>query len=279
MQLSPDNRTLLKVTNKDININGIFQVPEGVTSIGNFAFENCTVLQTLIFHNAIRSIEHNAFFGCHGLKELVLTKGVKSIENYAFADCSNLKWIMLPEGLTSIGYEVFLNCLKLNLIVIASDNEAEVMRITKLLPELCKSKVINRCMFDEIIRCRDKQLARLIQVPQTNQLYRFFNYDTRASSKVYVEIAKNQLIEKDYSLLPEEIFCCINEQLDKDNPYYRRAKTLIGYELWPKNKSELEIYKVRVTEIVNFCINQAIKWNQVELGKIYENSSAQAAFS
>ncbi|MFR3812514.1 MAG: leucine-rich repeat domain-containing protein [Ruminococcus callidus] len=59
-------------------------IPDGVTSIGEFAFSGCT-----------------------GLTEITIPDGVTSIERYAFYGCENLTKITTPDSLISFGYNAF----------------------------------------------------------------------------------------------------------------------------------------------------------------------------
>ena len=66
-------------------------IPEGVTSIEDFAFAGCINLLSITIPESITSIGDSAFSGCRGLTgDLVIPEGVKSIGNYAFGWCNNL---------------------------------------------------------------------------------------------------------------------------------------------------------------------------------------------
>lgn len=73
-------------------IESSFEFPEGVTSIGNSAFSNCS-----------------------NLTSIAIPEGVTSIGNSAFANCSNLTSIVIPEGVTSIGDKTFYYCNSLTI--------------------------------------------------------------------------------------------------------------------------------------------------------------------
>ena len=69
-----DDGVLCDVTNADIE-NGTLIIPEGVTSIGLWGFQECTEL-----------------------KHLVIPEGVKSIDDFAFDHCVGLEHIELPDN-------------------------------------------------------------------------------------------------------------------------------------------------------------------------------------
>lgn len=76
-----------------------------VTSIGDFSFQNCTDLKSVIIPNSVSSIGESAFRGC-GLETIEIPNGVTSIGSRAFA-FSSLKTIKLPDSITSIGEFAF----------------------------------------------------------------------------------------------------------------------------------------------------------------------------
>lgn len=62
---------------------------------------------------SITSIGDYAFYNCTGLKSITIGNSVKSIGDSAFYDCNYLSTITIPKRVTSIGYNAFGNCLKL----------------------------------------------------------------------------------------------------------------------------------------------------------------------
>ena len=78
-------------------VEGDLVIPDGVTSIGNSIFRNCS-----------------------GLTSVTIGDGVTSIGNYAFGYCSSLTSITIPVGVTSIGDWAFYVCSKLKSIIITA---------------------------------------------------------------------------------------------------------------------------------------------------------------
>lgn len=95
-----------------------FVWPEGVTSLGNYAFMNCTGLTSVTIPSTVTSIGNFAFRGCTGLTSLTIPEGVTSIGEGTFYDCSNLTSVTIPEGVTSIGQQAFQNCSALTSVTI-----------------------------------------------------------------------------------------------------------------------------------------------------------------
>ena len=65
-------------------------IPPNVTSIGSFAFTDCS-----------------------GLTSITIPNSVESIGNYAFYGCTNLVYVTIPSRLASIGYYSFHKCYNL----------------------------------------------------------------------------------------------------------------------------------------------------------------------
>ena len=97
------------------------KLPEGVTSIGVKAFGRCSSLTSIELPEGVTSIGDNAFDSCSSLTSIELPESVTSIGSYAFSFCSSLTSIELPEGVTSIGIHVFYNS-GLTSINVASQN-------------------------------------------------------------------------------------------------------------------------------------------------------------
>ncbi|MFA7179481.1 MAG: leucine-rich repeat domain-containing protein, partial [Dehalococcoidales bacterium] len=93
-------------------------IPDSVTSIGNYAFEGCHFLTSIVIPNSVTSIGDGAFYNCTSLTSIVIPNSVTSIGGNAFSGCSSLTSIVIPDSVTSIGYQAFCYCSSLTSIVI-----------------------------------------------------------------------------------------------------------------------------------------------------------------
>jgi len=106
-------------------------IEEGVTSIGESAFETCSSLREVDLPDSLTSlgmyafsgaalteitipdgvtvIPNSAFYGCSSLSSVTIPDGVTSIEDFAFTFCP-LTALNLPQNLTSIGSRAFMGC-------------------------------------------------------------------------------------------------------------------------------------------------------------------------
>jgi hypothetical protein len=65
-------------------------IENGVTYIGNYAFNGCTGLKSITIPNSVTSIGQVVFGGCTGLTSVTIPEGVKSVGYGAFYGSSNL---------------------------------------------------------------------------------------------------------------------------------------------------------------------------------------------
>ena len=92
-------------------------IPNSVVSIGYYAFSGCTGLTTIEFPNSVASIEAHAFTGCEGLTSIGLPNSLKNIGDGAFSICSGLTSIDIPGSVTSIGARAFFSCTGLTSVI------------------------------------------------------------------------------------------------------------------------------------------------------------------
>ena len=91
-----------------------------VTSIGDWAFMDCSALTSITIPNSVTSIEYCAFSGCSGLTSVTIPNSVTSIGHYAFSGCTGLTSITIPNSVMSIGHSAFNGCSGLTSVTIGN---------------------------------------------------------------------------------------------------------------------------------------------------------------
>ena len=89
------------------------------STIGNW-FSGITSINNIIIEDNVTTIGNYAFYECSGVTSCTIGSGVTSIGNSAFRHVRNLPNINIPSGVTSIGTSAFTNCHDLQSIVIPS---------------------------------------------------------------------------------------------------------------------------------------------------------------
>lgn len=94
-------------------------IEDGVTSIGDNAFKDCSNLTKVTVPSSVTSVGSSAFYDCTALTEISIANGVKSIGGYAFKGCKKLVSITLPDSVTELGSNAFRYCTKLKTAVLS----------------------------------------------------------------------------------------------------------------------------------------------------------------
>ena len=131
-----------------------FSIPDGVTSISDYAFDECTSLTSVTIPDSFTSISNYAFYGCTNLASVTIPDSITSISDYVFDKCTSLASIdvdpdnayyksidgnlynkdgktliryapgktdttfSIPDGVTSIRYKAFSGCTNLASVTI-----------------------------------------------------------------------------------------------------------------------------------------------------------------
>ena len=94
-----------------------YEIPDGITRIGNDAFSGCFKLTSVTIPNSVTSIGFYAFSGCIGLTNIIIPDSVTSFD-LAFMGCSGLTSVTIPNGITNIGHATFAECSALTSVTI-----------------------------------------------------------------------------------------------------------------------------------------------------------------
>ena len=95
--------------NKDITT---VVIENGVSAIGNYAFQNCGSLASVKLADSLQIIGRYAFNGCDNLESIDLPDGVIMIGDRAFRG-TGLTEVTIPRTVTDIGERAFVTCSNL----------------------------------------------------------------------------------------------------------------------------------------------------------------------
>lgn len=93
-------------------------IPEGVTTIEDYAFSRCDNLMSVTIPDSVTEIGSSAFNECTGLISVEIPEGITAIADSLFCECENLIEVKLPSTLLSIGDSAFSYCKSLTSIEI-----------------------------------------------------------------------------------------------------------------------------------------------------------------
>ena len=86
---------------------GSYTIPNGVSSIGQWAFSSCASLTSVIIPSGVTSIGEDAFISCTSLTSVAIPSSVTSIGSCAFESCTSLGSAVFMGNAPSMGPEVF----------------------------------------------------------------------------------------------------------------------------------------------------------------------------
>ena len=99
-------------------------IEDGVTSIGNHAFDQCSHITSVTIPNSVRNIGNFAFRDCCWLTSITIPNSVTSIGDWAFYKCWSLTSVTIPNSVTSIGSSAFWDCSSLTSVTIGRSVES-----------------------------------------------------------------------------------------------------------------------------------------------------------
>ncbi len=99
-------------------------LPKGLITIEGYAFDECKGIKKIDIPESVTSIGNDVCCNCTLLESIVIPSGVEVIENWSFGGCSSLKWITLPAGIVEIKYSAFSGCDALTDVYYGGNEEA-----------------------------------------------------------------------------------------------------------------------------------------------------------
>ena len=98
------------------------KIPEGVTSVGKCAFDRCINLTSVEMPGSVTIIGEYAFDKCLSLIDIVIPENVTTIGQSAFCQCESLEKLVIPKNVKIIGRSAFSGCKKLKSVKILAES-------------------------------------------------------------------------------------------------------------------------------------------------------------
>ena len=96
-------------------------ISSGITSIDDYAFQDCKQMENISIPNTVKSIGWTTFFGCRSITTLFLPNSVSEIKGQTFAYCTSLREITIPDNIKIINKYTFRGCSSLNKVFLPNN--------------------------------------------------------------------------------------------------------------------------------------------------------------
>ena len=96
-------------------------LPDGLTSIGAWAFYDCDAISSISIPNTVTAIGNEALYHCSSLTSVSIPNSVTTLGYEAFANCTLLTNVSLGSSVTSIGGYAFSYCPALAKMTLKSE--------------------------------------------------------------------------------------------------------------------------------------------------------------
>lgn len=116
-------------------------LPTGLTSIGKYAFQRCEALVTINIPTTVVSMGTGAFYYC-SLTSLTLSEGIKNIEQSTFTG-NEFTSVVIPQGVTVIGVNSFCDCKQLESVTIPNSVQTIGEMAFQYCPKLASVAIPN----------------------------------------------------------------------------------------------------------------------------------------
>lgn len=183
-------------------------IPDGVTSIGDYAFCYYTRLTSVTISNSVKLLGKSIFWGCCNISNITLGNSVIDIGDYAFAECFKIPTLNIPDTVIKIGQYAFQGCQELYSITIPENvleigngafwdcNLYEICNKSKL--KITKDGVIDWRIGNDVLNIITKQEDSKLKI--TNEGFVFY------SDKEYGNILVKYIGDAEDLVLPQNYY-------------------------------------------------------------------------
>ncbi len=285
-------------------------LPEGVKSIGEYAFAYLTALEEIVLPSTLTDIAYSAFEGCSNLKKISFSgennlklinksafqgcalEGVLElprgyvIGDYAFAGNTNLEGLHVADTLQSIGDYAFAGCTKLEDVQITA-KQVKYGSYAFTACESLKTFTVNASVVPAGMFYQCKNLESVTLGANVNAVYEYAFRETKVSS---FEIASGNTAFKvqsaDYILSADgSTLVAVSPNMSGDftaENIGAASVTTIGRGALSHNKAIRTVELPNVTVVEDYGFAAAERLRQVKLGtltKIGEYAFSETAIT
>ena len=97
------------------------EISEGVTRVGDRAFQNFKSLRVVMFPESLTEIGGQAFMRCSSMRSMSLPETLEVIQGQAFLGCTGLVSVTIPNGVDEVGSMAFNDCTGLTSVTMPVD--------------------------------------------------------------------------------------------------------------------------------------------------------------
>lgn len=97
-------------------------LPNTIQSVGQQAFENCVLLQSIVLPKSVTTLGYYSFRGCISIESIDFGS-IEKIEDQCLAGCSSIDNLVIPNTVTEIGQDAFSGCSSLSNITFQSGHK------------------------------------------------------------------------------------------------------------------------------------------------------------
>ncbi|MBR7112067.1 MAG: InlB B-repeat-containing protein [Clostridia bacterium] len=120
-------------------VDGVFNVPEGVTEIQSHTFYNCLLAEVVSLGESVINIKDYAFAKCSSIKrfnsenegEFVLPESVRVISPYAFEGLISITKVVIPDSVSAINNDAFKGCNSIEEIILPFIGQKDAVSTAK----------------------------------------------------------------------------------------------------------------------------------------------------
>ena len=158
-------------------------IPNSVTTIGWRAFNGCSSLTSVTIPNSVTIIGGSAFSGCSSLTSVTIPNSVTTIREYTFDDCNSLTSVTIPNSVTTIERSAFSSCTNLQKVNIGNSVKSigeqafyECTKLTQISSEAVVPPTCESGVFTDINKSKCKLIVPKNSLDAYKQAYQWEDF-------------------------------------------------------------------------------------------------------